>query len=310
MAKKKLLSILVLLFLSSVVFGRQVSFSGYNWTVKRGWHGPGENYFSDSVENVWVDEDGYLHMKIAYRSFIWYCSEVINNTSLGYGTYVYTVKGRADWLDKNIVLGLFTWDTAHPYEEIDVEISKWGGAGNNCQFVVQPWYVPGNIVRFYISHSTGNDVTTHIFNWSASSIKFVSYYGPFSIEPAWADVIKPWNYIGSDNPVPATETPRINFWLFDTDGDWRGNPPSNGLDSEFVIKKYHHFSNVPNIAGDVDFDNDVDGYDYAFFASRWLETECNALNNFCGWADCDLDGQVDAGDLMLLGSNWLRGTTP
>ena len=105
-AKKKISSILVLLFLCSVVFGRTVNFSEYSWYVKNGWYGPGNNNFSNSTQNVSVDGDGYLHMRIDYRSSTWYCSEVVNNSSLGYGTYVYTVQGRADLLPISPVLGL------------------------------------------------------------------------------------------------------------------------------------------------------------------------------------------------------------
>jgi hypothetical protein len=41
---------------------------------------------------------------------------------------VFTIDSRVDLLDRNIVLGLFTWDTYAPqynYREIDFEFSRW-----------------------------------------------------------------------------------------------------------------------------------------------------------------------------------------
>jgi hypothetical protein len=152
--KRILLSVLILMFLTSIVvaYPIHINFSDNVWEVKTGYDGPGNNTFSSSA--VYVDSSGYLHLKILKAGSTWYCGEVINTMSRGYGTYVFTTRGRVDLLDQNIVLGLFTWDTAHPYEEIDVEISKWGSADNdNCQFVVQPRDTPGNLVRFRVEEA-------------------------------------------------------------------------------------------------------------------------------------------------------------
>ena len=48
-------------------YTRRLSFSGYDWSVKdsRGLQtGPGNNCFSDSVSNVWVDARARLHLRI------------------------------------------------------------------------------------------------------------------------------------------------------------------------------------------------------------------------------------------------------
>src|SRR5699024_1385942 len=85
---------------------RIISFSDYDWLVKSsGDHtvGPGPNYFSDSEGNVWVDDEGKLHLKIKKESSIWYNSEVTLLQSLGYGHYVFQIDSRIDQLDKNIV---------------------------------------------------------------------------------------------------------------------------------------------------------------------------------------------------------------
>ena len=132
---------------------RMISFSGYTWEVKTSKSpvGPGPNYFSDSSKDVWVDEQGQLHLKVTKRNGRWYCSEVISEKTFAYGKYIFYLASRIGQLNENVVLGLFTWDNAPKYHhgEIDIEFSRWGQATNdNAQFVVQPWDRPGNMHRF------------------------------------------------------------------------------------------------------------------------------------------------------------------
>ena len=133
---------------------RTIEFSGYTWNVKssKAKVGPGPNYFSADENDVWVDEDGNLHLTISYKDGKWFSSEVFTLAPLGYGTYTFTLASPIDQLDKNAVLGLFTWDDAAPennYREIDTEFSKWGNdSGENSQYVVQPYDHAGNIHRF------------------------------------------------------------------------------------------------------------------------------------------------------------------
>src|SRR6266568_3108242 len=105
---------------------RTIEFSGNQWVVKDGGEerrGPGPNYFSSSPENVWVDSQGQLHLKITNRNNRWYCAEVSLEKPLGYGTYEFFVNGRFDQLDPHVVDGLFLYeDDAH---EIDIEFGRW-----------------------------------------------------------------------------------------------------------------------------------------------------------------------------------------
>lgn len=48
----------------------------------------------------------------------------------------------------------------------------------------------------------------------------------------------------------------------------------------------------------------VDFGDFAFFASRWLEIDCDTSND-CGGSDMDLSTDVGSGDLQLFLGNWL-----
>ena len=231
----------------------KINFSGYDWWVKRAWCkvGPGPNYFCDSNDVVWVDPNGHLHLKIAQKEGKWCCSEVIADASLGYGTYIFTVQGKVDLLDENIVLGLFTWDDTgncnvaqYHYREIDIEIARWGDPcePNNGQYVVQPWNTPGNRHRFNLDE---HKAITHMFTWQPDKICFLSYYGDFSPVPPKEDIIECWSYTGSDIPPPGGENPRINFWFV-----W-GNPPMNGQDAEVVIKSFQYLSHVREAAIDI-----------------------------------------------------------
>ncbi|HQA53454.1 MAG TPA: hypothetical protein PK419_11425, partial [Spirochaetota bacterium] len=170
----------------------------------------------------------YLHLAITNRNGEWQCAEVICTESLGYGTYSFDVDTPADSIDKNTVLGLFTWDDDFPsyYREIDIEISRWGEDRPypNTQFVIQPYTRAGNIHRFDISSAI--DKTTNSFTWSNSGIAFdTSKKDLTSIES--------WNYIkGADYPEPGNEKVHINLWLLEN------SIPSDGQPEEVIISKF------------------------------------------------------------------------
>jgi hypothetical protein len=64
------------------------------------------------------------------------------------------------------------------------------------------------------------------------------------------------------------------------------------------------------ITGDIAGSYGVNFVDFAYFADRWLESDCASSNNFCGGADFDLSGTVDSADLAIFASHWLEGVTP
>jgi hypothetical protein len=219
---------------------RQIEFSGYTWNVKASETpaGPGPNYFSDRVEDVWVDEAGRLHLRIVQRDGIWYCTEVFTEAPLGYGKYIFRLASRVDQLDQNVVLGLFTWDDTapeHNYREIDIEFSRWGQATNdNAQYVVQPWYHTGNMYRFNMA-LPGND-STHGFDWRAYRIFFQSLYGHQPFPGPEDDEIAAWTYTGYDIPPAGAGNAQINLWLFNS------SPPSAGEAAEVIIEAFEFVS--------------------------------------------------------------------
>lgn len=206
---------------------KTLQFSGYDWLVKTSDHrvGPGPNYFSDKADNVSIDAQGQLHLRITEREGRWFCAEVISSSSFGYGTYRFYLNTRAESVDPQGVLGMFTWndDPAYAHREIDVEISRWGRANNqNAQFVVQPYTRPQNIVRFQMPPALSS--SAHSFSWKPDNVLFQST----TVDQA---VIQQHTFT-KDIPRAGGENARINLWLF------AGRPPTNGKPIEVVISKF------------------------------------------------------------------------
>ena len=203
-----------------------ISFSGYTWTVKQSYRpvGPGPNYFSSSSDNVWVDATGRLHLKITFADGHWNCAEVINTTSLGLGTYTFTLDSPVDALDPSASLGLFTWADfrAYNHREIDIEFSRWSNPADptNGQYVVQPYNTPGNLLR--ITQPAGVTTSTHSFTWGTSTVAFSSS----SASPG------AWTYAGSDVPPPGGEKVHMNVWLFNA------APPTESQPVEVIVKSF------------------------------------------------------------------------
>ena len=241
---------------------RRINFAGHDWLVKQSGDKiyPGPNYFTDSPNDVRVDSNG-LHLSIVQRDQKWRCSEVIADILAGYGTYIFTVKGRLDLLNENVIAGLFTWDSSSPqyyHREIDFEFSKWLCRPNNAQFVVQPHYNIGNKFRFNVD-LTGrpDELTTHELIWRPSGIYFQSYYGDYPLTDA-NNIIERWCYTGLDIPSEGPGNPRINFYLAE------GNAPTDGQNAEIVIKSFKY---LPDIVAKIDIYPDT-----LNFASngRWI----------------------------------------
>jgi|GEM_PF-5744918 len=57
--------------------------------------------------------------------------------------------------------------------------------------------------------------------------------------------------------------------------------------------------------GDLDLDDNVSPIDFALFMHRWLDSGCDARNEFCSGADADYDKDVDFRDYAALAANWL-----
>lgn len=213
-----------------------LSFSGHVWKVKSSEKrvGPGPNYFSDSKENVWVDDEGRLHLKITNREGGWHCAEVISEESFGLGTYRFHVLTPLSRLDPNITLGLFTWSDAPAYahREIDIECTKWGKAGdtNNAQFVVQPYQPRGRLLRYRVPEEL--EAVTYSFLWQSNSVLFKCVAAQSASQQTSNSLIREWNFAKGSIPLPGGENARINLWLCTSRGPLESNK------TEVVISKF------------------------------------------------------------------------
>ncbi len=139
---------------------RNLRWAGLDWWVKYATGNPGPNAYSHSAENVFVDAEGNLHLRITRtedpnltaKGYSWACAEIVTYRTLGYGRYTLRTATSCDALDPNAIFGFFTWSdgTLDPRNrEMDIEWARWGDPARptNAQFVVQPSGASGNLRR-------------------------------------------------------------------------------------------------------------------------------------------------------------------
>jgi hypothetical protein len=214
-----------------------ISFSGYEWQVRSGNGGPGPNVWDEN--NVWVDQDGYLHLTIAYRNEQWTTAEVTMTERLGFGKYQFQVIGEIDKLDKNVVLGLFNYPPpdvgVDGTNEIDIEFARWGNdAYPNGNFTVFPRKAGLNAKSRSYEFALDGTYTTHRFTWSSQSILFQSLYGHRKIKSNKYEFAH-WNFQPKKflNRIPRDPMPvHMNLWLF------QGQAPTDGQPVEIIIRKF------------------------------------------------------------------------
>lgn len=214
---------------------RTVQFSDYTWEVRSGGGGPGPNQWDPN--NVWVDGNGYLHLKISNVNGQWRAAELYLNQRLGFGTYQWQVIGRVDQLDPNVVLGLFNYTRPDVgpdgTNEIDIEFARWGNAaypiGNYTVYPARTGFASrSNTFNFTLN----GDYSTHRFAWSSNRVFYQSLHGHTDTN---SYEFKRWNYAPSRplRQIPQAPLPvHMNLWLF------AGRAPTNGQEVEVIIKKF------------------------------------------------------------------------
>jgi hypothetical protein len=206
-------------------------FSGYDWQVRTisADIGGVNNLFD--ADNAWTDKSGALHLRIKKKNNRWTCAHVMLNGSLGYGTYILTVRDTTH-LEPAAVLSLTTfddWGADQHYREMDTEMSRWGDANNksNAQYVVQPFFIPGNVATFSVPSGTLN----HSLHWESGRARFktVRGDGTRSGEPAVYDHI-----FTAGIPTPGQEHLQLMFYVVASEK----SPLKK--DNEVVIEKFEY----------------------------------------------------------------------
>jgi hypothetical protein len=212
-----------------------IRFSGYDWIVRpSGFGGPGPNRWD--ADNVCVDPQGELHLKLTLRRGKWYGAEIFTKDRFGFGTYRFQVRSRLDRLDPNVVLGLFNYPTPDVgpdgTNEIDIEFARWGSdekpAGN---YSVAPGKTGRKGITKAFPLSRESNESTHQFTWNHSGVNFQSFQGRHVDRPPTAH----WLFQPDDSASDVPQQPmpvHINLWCF------RGQPPKNDQPVELTIRSF------------------------------------------------------------------------
>ncbi|MES2205639.1 MAG: carbohydrate-binding protein [Pseudomonadota bacterium] len=240
-------------FSTFVQAAKTLNFSGYTWNVRDYEGMPGPNKFH--ADNVWVDDKGFLHLKIARRDNVWTSAELYTTEPLPFGTYQFKILGRPDKLDKNVVFGLFNYSAPSGTNEIDIEFSRWNNDSYpNLNWTVWPaQMLNGNQVSKYPTTIAGDDgyvrdaqtyemklagdQSTHIFTWTQQSVAYEGHNGFVNFnehkQPFYA-----WKFAPSDSAQRVPQKPLvvdINLWMFE------GKPPVGSTEIEMVVTEFKLF---------------------------------------------------------------------
>ncbi|MET0555369.1 MAG: hypothetical protein ABW221_20165 [Vicinamibacteria bacterium] len=207
---------------------KTLRFGGYEWRARTAPSDRAGRPNSYAPGHAWTDEAGALHLRASSGPAGWICSELTLTRSLGYGTYRFVVRDTGA-LDPRTVLSLFTWDDAAVDErnrELDVEISRWGDPTNkNAQFVVQPYYMPANVLRF----AAPAGPLVHTIVWERGRARFRTERGR-----GRDGALVAAHEFTSGVPVSGGEAVHVALYAF-------GPPdPARPIDDEVVIERFEY----------------------------------------------------------------------
>ncbi|CAF1382160.1 unnamed protein product [Rotaria sordida] len=218
---------------------KSINWAGYQWYLRDDQNsGPGPNNWDSN--NVWVDGNNKLHLTLRYSSTTggWTCAELYTSINFSFGTFRWFIEGAIDQLDRNVVLGLFTYKGPDGTNEIDIEMAKWGrteAEASNLFYTVYP-----HTLGIHDPVSSGTRIslqgtyTTHQFTWTPENVSFQSQHG-FMTSPntnIFFSYQTPTDFASS---MPYTSTPlHLNLWAF------QGQPPTNGQPVEIIIHDFKY----------------------------------------------------------------------
>lgn len=194
-----------------------IHWKGQDWILHSGHSAPGNNYWDDTGNGVWVDDQNRLHLTIKNSDGVWKCTEVSSQRKYLYGTFTWTVASPVYTFDKNSVMGLFTYSDDN--NELDIEATRWGDDnGDQLWYSVQPSFGEGYAV------SSGSGRTKYRLDWQPDYVRFTS----------WASdgtVIGDYTYTDVSGIPKQPASVIMNLWL-------NYAPPSDGKDIELIISDF------------------------------------------------------------------------
>lgn len=201
--------------------------------------------------NIFVDQNGYLHLRIIKRGESYTASEMFSAEKMGFGTYQWQIEGALLNMDKSTVLGLFSYGPtagigANAENEIDIEFSQWNNTCDGCNADFTFWPTTGNKSlgpkedNFKIDLG-GATLTTARFEWSSTRIVGTVMSG---LQPlgTTANVLQTLTFAPPDYTARIPQVPLplgMNLWCFKV-------PPAS--DQEVIIRDFQY---VPDGAGSI-----------------------------------------------------------
>jgi hypothetical protein len=215
---------------------RLIRWSGITWYVYPNCDdcGPSLTPTTNADRAVYVDDRGYLHLKVSKIGGKWRGVELRALTRPTYGTYRWIVDTATADLDQWAVLGMFLYKPGAKKftSEIDIENSRFPHllkAPNNAQFVTQPYFVKGNLHPYSILPEY--HPLLQQFTWRPG----VTYGGPGRVDfetrvgsVPRAPLLAEWSYSSYSVPPPQGMQLFLVLWMN------QNKPPSDGLHSAVI----------------------------------------------------------------------------
>ena len=220
---------------------------GHEWTITdRGMAG----VVKGNPANVFVDQNGYPHLRIMKREGTYTASEVFSADRMGFGTYQWQIEGAVTTMDKSTVLGLFSYGPkagigGDAENEIDIEFSQWNKTCHGCNADFTFYPTTGNKKlgpkedNFTINLG-GATLTTARFDWTSTRIVATIMSGLQPIGTT-ANVLQTLTFAPRDFTARIPQVPQplgINLWCFKT------TPAS---DQEVILRNFQYVPMSENV---------------------------------------------------------------
>lgn len=214
--------IVFVLLLSGCRVSDGSSWMGHRWRITNGRMAgvaPGR------PGNVYVDENGFLHLLITKTGRRYTAAELFSQDRMGFGTYQWQIEGAVGNMDPSTVLGLFPYGPKDRIgidgeNELDIEFSKWGntlcGGRCNADFTMYPGTGKRAVgpTEDDFSVSSSATLTTARLVWTSTSVTATVMDG---LQPlgTTANVLHTWTFAPSDYLVRIPQQPvpvGMNLW--------------------------------------------------------------------------------------------------
>ncbi len=213
---------------------RIIRWQGLNWTCKNVQGAdPGSNNFSDSSDNIWVDDQQRLHLTIKKDSGDWNCTEIRCQNNYTFGKFTWKIDPASPVFNlsqESAWIGFFSYRDDN--NETDIEISRWQVQGNHLiLYTLQPYWIPGNSQGHLpaVTNSQGSTTTEDNYDGSGMTVSMdrEPTYVDFTALDNNGNVIAYEHFTNSAVIDQGPEQLMMNFYL--------RSIPTSGPDVEIIL---------------------------------------------------------------------------